>query len=316
MGVQKLGKYDKEYLEMRDRIFTLLKSQKISQKTFAQAIDVSPQTITDWKNGKSFSFTGMTGKIAPALHTSASWLIFGKGEKYVSDEQRSSLLAVEKSRIDAISQRLHIFEKETQEDVIDSLVTVMSQNGITAKDLSKEDFQTLTEILIKYIESAANRQDTETSNNVVLAVPESDTALPKGAEHIDLGTFHRIPILGRISAGLPLYAEQHIEGYTVTDLNSGAEYFALIVHGDSMNALGINDGYRLIVRRQDEVENGEVAVVMVGDEDATVKRFYATGDTITLMPQSTNPEHQPQIYDATKTKIRVIGKVVKVEFTL
>lgn len=148
------------------------------------------------------------------------------------------------------------------------------------------------------------------------AVSESDTALPKGAEHIDLGTFHRIPILGRISAGLPLYAEQHIEGYTVTDLNSGAEYFALIVHGDSMNALGINDGYRLIVRRQDEVENGEVAVVMVGDEDATVKRFYATGDTITLMPQSTNPEHQPQIYDATKTKIRVIGKVVKVEFTL
>lgn len=148
------------------------------------------------------------------------------------------------------------------------------------------------------------------------AVSESDTTLPKGAEHIDLGTFHRIPILGRISAGLPLYAEQHIEGYTVTDLNSGAEYFALIVHGDSMNALGINDGYRLIVRRQDEVENGEVAVVMVGDEDATVKRFYATGDTITLMPQSTNPEHQPQIYHATKTKIRVIGKVVKVEFTL
>lgn len=148
------------------------------------------------------------------------------------------------------------------------------------------------------------------------AVSESDTALPKGAEHIDLETFHRIPILGRISAGLPLYAEQHIEGYTVTDLNSGAEYFALIVHGDSMNALGINDGYRLIVRRQDEVENGEVAVVMVGDEDATVKRFYATGDTVTLMPQSTNPEHQPQIYDATKTKIRVIGKVVKVEFTL
>lgn len=147
-------------------------------------------------------------------------------------------------------------------------------------------------------------------------VSDSDTALPKGAEHIDLETFHRIPILGRISAGLPLYAEQHIEGYTVTDLNGQAEYFALIVHGDSMNALGINDGYRIIVRRQDTVENGEVAVVMVGDEDATVKRFYATGSTVTLMPQSTNPEHQPQIYDTSKTKIRVIGRVVKVEFTL
>lgn len=148
------------------------------------------------------------------------------------------------------------------------------------------------------------------------AVSESDTALPKGAERIDLDTFHRIPILGRISAGLPLYAEQHIEGYTLTDLNGGAEYFALRVSGDSMNAARIQDGDILIVRRQEEVENGEVAVVMVGDEDATVKRFYATGSTVTLMPQSTNPTHQPQIYDTAKTPIRVIGKVVEVKITL
>lgn len=148
------------------------------------------------------------------------------------------------------------------------------------------------------------------------AVSESDTALPKGAERIDLCTFHRIPILGRISAGLPLYAEQHIEGYTLTDLNGGAEYFALRVSGDSMNAARIQDGDILIVRRQEEVENGEVAVVMVGDEDATVKRFYATGSTVTLMPQSTNPTHQPQIYDTATTPIRVIGKVVEVKITL
>lgn len=135
-------------------------------------------------------------------------------------------------------------------------------------------------------------------------------------QSLDLGTFHRIPILGRISAGQPLYAEQHIEGYTLTDLNGGAEYFALRVSGDSMNAARIQDGDILIVRRQEEVENGEVAVVMVGDEDATVKRFYATGSTVTLMPQSTNPAHQPQIYDISTTPIRIIGRVVKVEFTL
>ena len=135
-------------------------------------------------------------------------------------------------------------------------------------------------------------------------------------QSLDLGTFHRIPILGRISAGQPLYAEQHIEGYTLTDLNGGAEYFALRVSGDSMNAARIQDGDILIVRRQEAVENGEVAVVMVGDEDATVKRFYATGSTVTLMPQSTNPAHQPQIYDISTTPIRVIGKVVEVKITL
>ena len=148
------------------------------------------------------------------------------------------------------------------------------------------------------------------------AVSNLDTTLPKGTEPIDPQTFHRIPILGRISAGLPLYAEQHIEGYTLTDLNGGAEYFALRVSGDSMNAARMQDGDLLIVRRQETVENGEVAVVMVGDEDATVKRFYATGSTVTMMPQSTNPEHQPQIYDTEKTRIRIIGRVVKVEFTV
>ena len=83
-----------------------------------------------------------------------------------------------------------------------------------------------------------------------------------------------------------------------------------------MNALRINDGDIIIVRRQDEVESGEVAVVLVGDEDATVKRFYITDNTVTLMPQSTNPKHKPQVYDIHETNIRILGKVVKVEFTI
>jgi len=143
---------------------------------------------------------------------------------------------------------------------------------------------------------------------------EQRNTLPPNAIPIDLSSYHRIPILGRISAGLPLYAEEHIEGYTLTDLNGGAEYFALRVRGDSMNAAGINDGYLIIVRRQEEVEQGEIAVVLVGEEDATVKRFYSSDTTVTLMPQSTNPEHKPQMYDLSKTKIRVLGKVAKVEF--
>lgn len=139
-------------------------------------------------------------------------------------------------------------------------------------------------------------------------------SLPPEAIHIDLSSYHRIPILGRISAGLPLYADEHIEGYTLTELNGGAEYFGLRVHGDSMNALRINDGDIIIVRRQEEVEQGEIAVVLVDEEDATVKRFYCSDTTVTLMPQSTNPEHKPQMYDLSKTVIRVLGKVVKVEF--
>jgi len=127
---------------------------------------------------------------------------------------------------------------------------------------------------------------------------------------------HKIPILGRIAAGLPLYAEEHIEGYTYTERNGGAEYFALRVKGDSMNAAQINDGSMIIVRRQPEVENGEIAVVRVNKEDVTVKRFKKDGNIVQLIPQSYNPNHDIQIYDLKNTEVDVIGKVVecKVEF--
>ena len=131
------------------------------------------------------------------------------------------------------------------------------------------------------------------------------------AEFIPFAPTHRIPILGRIRAGLPLYAEEHVEGYTYTELNGGAEYFALRVTGDSMNAARIGDGDTLIVRRQECVDNGQIAVVLVGDDEATVKRFFCTGHTVTLMPQSTNPIHQPQIYDTRDIQIRIVGLVVQ-----
>ncbi len=121
----------------------------------------------------------------------------------------------------------------------------------------------------------------------------------------------RIPILGRVAAGLPLYADEQIIGYTVTTLNGGHEYFALRVCGDSMNALGINDGDNVIVRKQDYADDGQVAVVLVDGEDATIKRFYKHGTTVTLVPQSASPAHHPQIYDASKTHIRIIGVVVQ-----
>ncbi len=145
---------------------------------------------------------------------------------------------------------------------------------------------------------------------------EEQKPLPAGLERIDLSKYHKIPILGRISAGMPIYAEENIEGYTLTDLNGGAEYFGLRVTGDSMNAMRINEGDIVIVRRQEEVESGEIAVVLVDGENATIKRFYSTNSTVTLMPQSTNPVHQPQIYDLEYTDIKVLGKVIKVEFTL
>lgn len=121
---------------------------------------------------------------------------------------------------------------------------------------------------------------------------------------------HKIPVLGRVAAGLPMYAEQNIEGYTYAQLPAGGNYFALKIKGDSMTAARIFDNDIIIVREQEIVENGEIAVVAVNGDDATVKKFYREGDIITLSPCSFNPEHQVQIYNTKNIEIHVIGKVV------
>ena len=66
----------------------------------------------------------------------------------------------------------------------------------------------------------------------------------------------------------------------------------------------------------DIVENGEIAIVLVDDADATIKKFMRTGNTVHLIPLSTNPVHQIQEYDLRKTRIKVLGKVVRVQFDM
>ena len=121
-----------------------------------------------------------------------------------------------------------------------------------------------------------------------------------------------IPVLGRVAAGMPLYAQENIESYISVDYPNPNEYTALRVNGDSMNAARIDDGDIIIIRKQDIVENGEIAVVIVNGDDATVKRYHRDGNIITLTPQSYNPEHTVQIYSLKDVPIRIFGKVVEV----
>jgi repressor LexA len=137
-----------------------------------------------------------------------------------------------------------------------------------------------------------------------------DKSLPPDA--IPIGPTTKIPVLGTISAGLPLYAEQQVIEYVdvpVEEVKSG-EYFYLVVKGDSMTGSRIYPGDRVLVRRQEEVDNGQIAVVMVGKEEATLKRVKFLEEAIILYPD--NPKYEPQIYKA--GEVRIIGRVVKVEF--
>ncbi len=78
-----------------------------------------------------------------------------------------------------------------------------------------------------------------------------------------------------------------------------------------MNAVGIMNGDEILVREQPEVENGQMAVVMVNGDEATVKQFRQEGSLVILTPRSFDPAYQPQIYNLKQVQVRVIGLVVE-----
>lgn len=156
----------------------------------------------------------------------------------------------------------------------------------------------------------ANYFNVQTDYLLGLIDTKSKTDLPSNAIITD--EYITVPLIGVIRAGEPIYAEQNILGYFSLPkmLISSGEHFYLKVIGDSMDMEGIyEDGY-VLVRRQEELENGEIAVVIVNGNEATVKKFYKTDNQVTLVPRSTNPIHQPIVIDLKKTELKVIGKVV------
>ena len=83
-----MSEFDSSYDDMKSRIFDLLNKRGMSQKELALKINVTPQTITDWKKGKSCSFASMLDKLSAALETTPSWIFLGQGIEYMPNEER------------------------------------------------------------------------------------------------------------------------------------------------------------------------------------------------------------------------------------
>ena len=125
----------------------------------------------------------------------------------------------------------------------------------------------------------------------------------------------RVPLLGRVRAGAPLLAIENVEGTLSLDhsLARWDDVFLLRVIGDSMIEAHIKDGDLALVKPQPTAHNGEIVVVLVNDE-ATIKRFFKRGKTIRLEPA--NPSMHPLIIAAGEENITIIGKVVALVRTI
>lgn len=125
----------------------------------------------------------------------------------------------------------------------------------------------------------------------------------------------KIPILGTIACGDPIYADENFAGYRYESpdrLPSGRLVY-LEAKGDSMEPTIPNGSY-VLIREQPEVEYGEIAAVRInGNTEATLKRIKRQGGTIFLMPD--NPKHNPIVVDE-DNPITIIGKAVKVEWDI
>lgn len=125
--------------------------------------------------------------------------------------------------------------------------------------------------------------------------------------------FYMCPVYGKISAGIPNWAEECLEGYLPIDTNlmgiiNPEECFFLLVNGESMDKVIHNGAYALI-RKQDIVENGEIAAVLVNGFEATLKKFSKQGDLVILEPMSNDPSFTTQVYNK-DTEIKILGKYI------
>lgn len=140
-------------------------------------------------------------------------------------------------------------------------------------------------------------------------VPETKESIFSNSNIIPLPETKEIPLLGTIACGEPILAEENIEDYVKLNKDIDAE-FALRCKGDSMTGARIRNGDIVFIHQQPDVENGEIAAVLIENE-ATLKKVYKYPEKDMVVLKPANPEYEDLIYVGGELiNIRILGKAV------
>ncbi|NDV45319.1 transcriptional repressor LexA [Flagellimonas sediminis] len=123
----------------------------------------------------------------------------------------------------------------------------------------------------------------------------------------------KIPLLGSVACGIPIFADENIEAevsISVEMIKKGCKYFLLRAEGDSMDKAGINNGDLLLIKQQQDAENGDRILALIDDE-ATVKEYNKSNGMVILKPKSNNKIHQPIILTDNFRIQGVVENVIK-----
>ena len=201
---------------------------------------------------------------------------------------------------------------DRQEEILNFIRQFTNETGYppTLREIGKH-FQISSTFGVKrHLEALVKKGFINIESNAsrgISFIKKNDDELISGVMKDD-NLFVKIPILGRVAAGLPINAVENLEGSLVVDpsfLKKVEEAFALRVKGDSMINAGINDKDLVIVSPKEQAKNGDIVVAMLNDE-ATVKKFEYVNNKIRLIPENNS-------YQAIDVKssddFRLIGKV-------
>jgi repressor LexA len=196
-----------------------------------------------------------------------------------------------------------------------NLKKLRRERGLTLDDLARA-LETSRQTIHRYENGVISNVPPEKVAKLASALGVSPSALMGWSEEIDaegLGlmpiSVKRLPILGEIACGDPIYASEEHESYACADNALDAD-FCLRAHGDSMIGARILDGDIVFIRSQSSVDNGEIAAVIINDE-ATLKRvyYYPNEEKLILSPE--NPKYAPLVYIRDELNgIKILGKAV------
>lgn len=202
--------------------------------------------------------------------------------------------------------------------MLDKIEMLMKKNGI----LNKMELSRISDIPYTTIDGVFKRGSDNMKRSTLMKLATTlgcsvdflaDDGLLQDLVRIDPDGLEMIPIYGNISCGNGTLVYEGIEGYESTPKEwlNGGEHFYLRAKGDSMMGARIQDGDLLLIRKQEEVENGEIAAVIINDE-AVLKKVYRNGDQLVL--QSENPAYGPIFCPPAEARIAGKLKMVTIKF--
>lgn len=186
-----------------------------------------------------------------------------------------------------------------------------SAAGITQKEIATKLF--LTQQAYARYETGLSTPNPETLRKIASVLDISIDYLLGNDNPPSAKTGKKIPVLGHVAAGIPISAIENILDYEeiTPELAITGDFFALSIKGDSMEPR-IKDGDVVIVRQQEDVDSGDIAIVCVNGDEATCKKVMKHENGISLVPLNT--KYEPMFYTAEEANtkpVRIIGKVVE-----